>query len=318
VISIKSPTRPRIKSPIKSKKRSKIRLATSRPALLQALRIVLAGPPLECVDRAKGRDIIDGLLNRLDGASQPFEALEIADETLAAIEADATTARDHRRSYKEQMQANAIHAGGNRGQHFGAEGQLPGADQADRAADRKRLDHGRLARFENESRIAWRRARDFALTATPVGGFSPAFGGPDPDFAGPFDRCIPAGRGGLGGPRPVLNDEPEPQEISYAAIFLLDRADPIARRYGESLRNEVIALVRQHFKKTPKDVSAELRSVASLGRSQYFDVGDRSVLLDTSLTWTVFPQSDFASPDLFFKAVDGFVKQTAAERKPRR
>ena len=69
-------------------------------------------------------------------------------------------------------------------------------------------------------------------------------------------------------------------------------------------------------KSSTDDVYAELRSVASLGRSQYFDVGDRSVLLDTSLTWTVFPQNDFASPDLFFKAVDDFIKQTAAERQP--
>ncbi len=106
------------------------------------------------------------------------------------------------------------------------------------------------------------------------------------------------------------------------------------------MRNEVVAFVRQHFKKMlmPKDpfirwnaaafvvllqphgscedVSAELRSVASLGRSQYFDVADRSVLLDTSLTWTVFPPSDFASPDLFLKAADDFIKQAAAERPP--
>src|SRR5580698_198082 len=50
------------------------------PALLQALRTVLGGLPLESADRAKGRSVIDGLLNRLDGVLQSFEILEIADE----------------------------------------------------------------------------------------------------------------------------------------------------------------------------------------------------------------------------------------------
>ena len=103
-----------------------------------------------------------------------------------------------------------------------------------------------------------------------------------------------------------LEDQPAPAATAYAAIFLLNRADLIARRYGDFKKmlmpkdrfihwNGDAFVVLLQRTGACEDVSAELRSVASLGRSQYFDVGDRSVLLDTSLTWTVFPQADFAS-----------------------
>jgi GGDEF domain-containing protein len=310
------------------------------PALLQALRIVLAGLPLESEDRAKGRSLIDGLLSRLDGALQSFEVLEIADEALAAIEEDVAKARDHRRSDNEQLRAMismltetvaSISV-----QKDSSVGQLKQIEQ--RIENASILEDMRALKASLSTCLATVReaSREQQLQSAisiqrmegQIRSSQAHLSNQSQPAAAEWDSDL------------VLSDEPEPRETSYAAIFLLDRADLISKRYGESLRNEVIAFVRGHFKKmlmpkdrfirwngaafvvllqrrgTVEDVSAELRSVSSLGRSQYFDVGGRSIMLDTSLTWTVFPQTDFASPDLFFKAVDGFIKQTAAERKP--
>ena len=309
------------------------------PALRQALRILLAGLPLESVDPGKGRGAIDRLLHRLDDALAPFEVLEIADEAMAAIEEDARIARDRRRGRHDELQAMismltetvasiSVQKDSSVEQLKRIEQQIERAAAVEDMRALKSSLGDCLAAVREASRLqqlqsaaAVERLEGQIRTSQARLAVRPEAPEPDEDL--------------------VINDEPERQETAYAAIFMLDRADLIARRYGEGVRSEVVAFVRQHFKRmlmpkdrfirwngaafvvlmerqgTCEDVCAELRSVASLGRSQYFDVGDRSVLLDTSLTWTVFPQADFATPDPFFKAVDDFIRQTAAERLTR-
>lgn len=309
-------------------------------ALRQALRLLLAGLPLESAGNrsANGRAVIDSLLNRLDVACAPFEVLEIADEALGAIEENAKTARSHHRAQSDELQSIIAML---------AETVASISVQKDSSITQlKQIEH----QIERASQVEDMRALKASLSDCLAAVREAALQQQSQSSASieRLETQIRSSKAHLAVQAPadgqdldlVVNDEPEPQETGYAAIFLLDRADLISRRYGESVRNEVVSFVRQHFKKmlmpkdrfirwngaafvvllqrkgTCDDVSAELRSVASLGRSQYFDVGDRSVLLDTSLTWTVVPQADFASPDLFFKAVDDFIKQAAAERNP--
>ena len=337
MISIKSYLE-RLSRPVSSQTGQACQTDDLSPALRQALRILLAGLPFESADRTKGRSTIDGLLTRLDGALRPFEVLEIADEALAAIEEDAKAARDHRRGRNEELQAMismlaetvasiSVQKDSSVTRLKQIEQQIERATVLEDVRALKATLSDCLAAVREASRQQQLQSTASVERLETQIRSSKAYLAPPPE--------APAAES-----EPFMDDDPEPQEIAYAAIFLLDRADLISRRYGESVRTEVVAFVRQHFKKMlmPKDrfirwngaafvvllqrkgstddVYAELRSVASLGRSQYFDVGDRSVLLDTSLTWTVFPQTDFASPDLFFKAVDDFIKQTAAERQP--
>ncbi|HUO29883.1 MAG TPA: diguanylate cyclase [Bryobacteraceae bacterium] len=306
-------------------------------ALRQGLCMVLAGLPLESASPSKGRSVMNMLLHRLTEARAPFEILEITDEALAVIEEDSKLANAHRHSRTEELQSMiamltetvaslSVQKDSSIARLKQIEQQIEGASMLDdMRALKANLSECLAAVREAARQQQLQSTASIERLETQIRSSKAHLTLPTPAL--PSDAEV------------VLSDEPEQLETGYAAIFLLDRADLISRRYGESVRSEVVNFVRQHFKKmmmpkdrfirwngaafvillqrkgSSEDVSAELRSVASLGRSQYFAVGDRSVLLDTSLTWTVFPQTDFASPDLFFKAVDDFIKQAAAERQ---
>ena len=130
---------------------------------------------------------------------------------------------------------------------------------------------------------------------------------------------------------PAEKDKAESKAAEYAAVFLLDRENSIASRFGEDVRHKVLRFVQQHLKesllpgdrlvrwkgaafvasfKRPgalQDVRAELSSVASIHVPQVIDVGNRSVRLPISLSWAVFPQARFASLDVLFEKVDDFI-----------
>jgi len=300
-------------------------------ALRQALRMLIAGLPFEPVPNRTGHggEAAGELLKRLDEARHSFDVLEVADEAPAALERDARAARARHRAQSEELQAMISML----------------TETVASISVHKDSSVARLQQIERVSLVEDMRALKTSLSECLAAVREAALQQQvqATESIQRLESQIRSSKAHLASQPPppaedsdlVLSDEPEPRESGYAAVFLLDRADLIARRYGESVRSEVLAFVRQHFKRmlmpndrsirwnsaafvvllqrtgTADDVSAELRSLASLGRSQYFDVGDRSVLLDTSLTWTVFPQADFASPDLFFKAVEDFIRQSA-------
>jgi len=309
-------------------------------ALRQAFRILLEGLPLESREgrNAKGHAIIAGVLRRFEEAVTPFDVLEAASEALNAIEQDSRSTRDYYRAQSEELQAMISMLT----ETVASISVQKNSSVAQLQQIEKKIEHASML----EDMRALKTNLSECLGVVREASLQQQK--QSTDTIQHLERQIRSSKSHLASqpqaPRLdtelAVDDEAEQQETAYAAVFLLDRADLISRRYGEGVRHEVLAFVREHFKKmlmpkdrfirwngaafvvlmqrrgTTEDIQAELRSVASLGRSQYFDVGDRSVLLDTSLTWTVFPQADFAAPDLFFKAVDDFIKHAVAERQP--
>lgn len=309
-------------------------------ALRQALRILLDGLPLESKEgrEAAGHGVMAGLLRRFDEALTPLDVLEAAGEALTAVKQDNQSTRDYYRAQSEELQAM-----------ISMLAQTVASISVQKDSSVAQLQQIEK-KIEQTSMLEDMRAlkTNLAECLEVVREASLQQQKQSTDTIQHLERQIRSSKAHLANRRPaprldsepIVNDETELQETAYAAVFLLDRADLISKRYGKNVLHEVLAFVRQHFKKMlmPKDrfirwngaafivlverrgmiedIMSEFRSVASLGRSQYFEVGDRSVLLDTSLTWTVFPQRDFAAPDLFYKAVDDFVSQAIAERQP--
>jgi GGDEF domain-containing protein len=125
------------------------------------------------------------------------------------------------------------------------------------------------------------------------------------------------------------------EEITeFVVVFLLDRENSIAARFGEEVRHNVLRFVSQHLKEAllPADriirwkgaaflgslkrtgsiheIRAELSAVASIQISPTVDVGERSIRLPVSLSWAVFTQNSFPSLDALFEKVDEFIAKT--------
>ena len=131
-----------------------------------------------------------------------------------------------------------------------------------------------------------------------------------------------------------LEGKLESKPAEYMAVFLLDREGSIATRFGEEVRQSLLRIVSQRLKEAllpadrvvrwkgaaflaslkrngpVLDVRAELSSIANIQVPPSVEVGRRSIRLPISLSWAVFPKSQFTSLDRLFEQVDAFIAKT--------
>ena len=133
--------------------------------------------------------------------------------------------------------------------------------------------------------------------------------------------------------------EPEvaPVEESYVGVFLLQHADHIASRFGESTRREMLALISQNLKAVlgPSDrlvrwrgsallvfvysqwgikgVREQLGKAVSSTSQQYINVGNGPAMLSVGVDWVVVPQSHYSSLNEVFSEVDSFIREKSGK-----
>jgi hypothetical protein len=130
---------------------------------------------------------------------------------------------------------------------------------------------------------------------------------------------------------------PEPSEdaksvwTSYVAVFKLQRAEHIASRFGEDVKNQMLSLIGTQLKTTlgpndrllrwkgtsfvlflkttdpPAKLRRQLSNAMAAIRQQYIDVGSKSALLSVAADWIMFPESQCPSLEAVFAEVDAFL-----------
>jgi GGDEF domain-containing protein len=131
---------------------------------------------------------------------------------------------------------------------------------------------------------------------------------------------------------PEAPDGPvESPPTSYVAAFQLQRANFIAKRFGETVEHQMLSMIGKQLKTvlgpndrlmrwkrasfvmfinstaTIPEINARLFDTVAATGQQYVEVGSRSALLSIGVDWIVFPQSGRPSLDVVFREVDAFL-----------
>jgi GGDEF domain-containing protein len=127
---------------------------------------------------------------------------------------------------------------------------------------------------------------------------------------------------------------------SYVAAFKLQRAEHIAKRFGEPVRRQMLATIGTELKKvlgpddkllrwkgtsivvfisstaTAGEIKARLYGAVAATGQQYVELGRKSALLAVGVDWILFPQSDHPSLEAALGEVDAFLAGAKAEASP--
>ncbi len=311
------------------------RRADLADSLLQALRLLLSGLPLQDAGgidpRASGKPAVAELLRRLEPPLVPFDVLEVANDALSVLQQDNRVTADRYRLQHEELQdmismltetvaALSVQRTSSVTRLQQVERQI---EQASVLEDLRSLKANLSECLEAVREAAATQQKQSAETIQL------------------FERQIQTAKAKLAPPPradplklpPAEAKKPE-EIIEFVVVFLLDRENSIAARFGEEVRHKVLRFVSQHLKEAllPADriirwkgaaflgslkrtgsiheIRAELSAVASIQISPTVDVGDRSIRLPVSLSWAVFAQNNFASLDALFEKVDEFIAKT--------
>jgi len=297
-------------------------------ALLQGFRLLIEG--LRPVGPADGHAVqaIDALLRRLEQPLQAFDVLEIANEALASVQRDRDATTVRHQQYSEELQSiismlTATLAGFS-SQRDGSIGRLQRIErQIEKASmiDDLRTLKSNLADCLTEVREAATVQQKQATETIHA-----------------FENQIQAVRSRIPKPRETdgddsarLRTQSETPPVEYIAVFVLDRENSIAARFGDKARDAALNLVKDRLREalppsdrvvrwkgaaflaslkragTISDVRAELSIAATIPASLLVELGSRSIRLPVSLSWTVFPQAHNGSLDQSFEKVDQFI-----------
>jgi GGDEF domain-containing protein len=134
---------------------------------------------------------------------------------------------------------------------------------------------------------------------------------------------------------------------SYVAAFKLQRAEHIARRFGEQVRRQMLATIGTELKSilgpqdrllrwkgtsfvmfinstaTTGEIKARLYGAVAATGHQYIELGRKSALLAVGVDWILFPQSDHPSLEGALTEVDTFLAggakpETSSPNMPQR
>jgi GGDEF domain-containing protein len=306
---------------------------------LQALRMLIVGLPAYRESRAmaaldaRGASLSANLLRRLDDLPPAGEVLDIAKEVVATVQEDNKAILNRLQVERRERQAmiamlsDAVAAlAASKTNSVAWLRQIEQRiDQAETLEDLRTsgltlsdclqalLQTSRVARPSSAERATALERRPAAGTIA----LAPAWKTPSDEDTD--------------------NTEGIPQQAApaeYAVVFVMDREDAIANRFGESVRNRALRHVQQHLKNglMPSDrlvrwkgaafvasikrtaslpeVRSELRNLGCISVPPLVEVGNRSIRLPISLSWAVFPHSRFASVDQLFEKVDEFLART--------
>jgi GGDEF domain-containing protein len=127
------------------------------------------------------------------------------------------------------------------------------------------------------------------------------------------------------------DDSMESVPSSYVAAFKLQRAEHIAKRFGEQVRRQMLATIGAELKNVlgPQDrllrwkgtsfvmfisstaaageIKARLYGAVAATGQQYVELGRKSALLAVGVDWIIFPQSDHPSLEAALSEVDAFL-----------
>jgi GGDEF domain-containing protein len=130
---------------------------------------------------------------------------------------------------------------------------------------------------------------------------------------------------------PELSEDAKSISTSYVAAFKLQRAEHIASRFGEDVKNQMLSLIGTQLKTTlgpndrllrwkgtsfvlflktteaPAELRRQLSNAMAAIRQQYIDVGSKSALLSVAADWIMFPESQCPSIEAVFAEVDVFL-----------
>jgi GGDEF domain-containing protein len=130
---------------------------------------------------------------------------------------------------------------------------------------------------------------------------------------------------------PELSASPEAVSVKYVAAFRLQRAEHIASRFGENVKNQMLSLIGTQLKAAlgsgdrllrwkgscfvmflnstehPSEVRQRLSQAVTVTQQQYIEVGRKSALLSVGVDWTMFPESQCPSLEAVFTEVDAFL-----------
>lgn len=118
---------------------------------------------------------------------------------------------------------------------------------------------------------------------------------------------------------------------SYVAAFKLQRADSISSRFGEPVKQQMLAAVGSRLKTVlgPEDrllrwkgssfvmfitsnapvreIKAHLAQAVAATGKQYFEMGSKSAMLAVGVDWFLFPQPEQVSLETVFAEVEAFL-----------
>ncbi len=127
---------------------------------------------------------------------------------------------------------------------------------------------------------------------------------------------------------------------NYVAAFRLQHADHILKRFGESARDEMLAMIGKVLEtaQAPNDrlmrwkgpsyvmflssndnlegIRRRLTGVIAKISQRYVELGKNSALLAVGVDWTVFPQSKESSLDVVFEEIDAFITKLHVTSEP--
>jgi hypothetical protein len=127
------------------------------------------------------------------------------------------------------------------------------------------------------------------------------------------------------------NPFPAAGVVEYVAVFVLQRAGHILKRFGQSVSDQMLLLIGEglksaqgptdrlmrwkgpsfvlHISSTEDTFGIRRRLSAAVGKisQRYIEVGENSALLAVGLDWTVFPRAKYPSADAMFAEVDAFL-----------
>ena len=306
-------------------------VAGNSEAWLHGFRLLIeglrpGGPP----DIATGHasQAIDALLRRLEQPIEAFDVLEIANEALACVHRAGESARTRHQQYSDELQCiismlTATVAGFSSQRDVSIERLQRIERQIEQASliEDLRTLKSNLADCLTEVREAASIQRKQSAETIRA-----------------FENQIQSVRSRIPTPREAdiddsatLRAQSRTQPVEYIAVFVLDRENSIAARFGEKARDAALNLVKDRLREallpadrvvrwkgaaflaslkrsgTISDVRAELSIAATIPASLLVELGSRSIRLPVSLSWTVFPQAHNGSLDQSFEKVDQFI-----------
>jgi GGDEF domain-containing protein len=311
------------------------RRAALAESSLQALRLLLSGLLVQDAGfndpRPAAKPLVAELLRRLESPLAPFDVLEVANEAVALLQQDTRATVDRYRQQHEELQ-----------DMIAMLTETVAALSVQKTSSVTRLQQVER-RIEQAYLLEDLRALKTNLSEC-LEAVREAAANQQKQAAETIQLCerhIQTAKAKLAAaPKadPVKLSPAEtkkPEEIAeFVVVFMLDRENSIAARFGEEVRHNVLLFVSQHLKDSllPADriirwkgaaflgslkrtgsiheIRAELSAVASIQISPTVDVGERSIRLPVSLSWAVFTQSSFASLDGLFEKVDEFIAKT--------
>jgi GGDEF domain-containing protein len=141
---------------------------------------------------------------------------------------------------------------------------------------------------------------------------------------------------------PVKTESPvaknEALATDFVAVLRLQRSDYIADRFGETVRDQMLAVIGESLKavatgedrimrwkgpsfvvflKSAEGLLAVRRRIAQMVNKigqRYVEVGKNSALLAVSVDWAAYPQARFSSMDAVFAEIDAFLARNATGR----